>query len=95
MTDGPLNATDTATVVVTNAATGVHLGDGKGKFISKKKSSKAVKSATGKAKLTFTAGTKGDAVRQRLVQVQEGQGRVQRHDRDRGLGLGQDADHDA
>ena len=37
----------------------MHLGDGKGKFNSKEKSSKAVKSAKGKAKLKFTAGTKG------------------------------------
>jgi PKD repeat protein len=69
VTDAALaTATDTATVTVTAApgtpptappVTDVHLGDGKGSFASPEKSSKAVKSAKGKAKLTFTAGTKG------------------------------------
>ena len=37
----------------------VHLGDGKGKFVSKPKSSSAVKTATGKSKFRFTADTTG------------------------------------
>jgi hypothetical protein len=57
---GALSGTDTATVTVTSSSTPVvHLGDGKGKFTSPKKSSRKVKDATGKARFVFTADRTG------------------------------------
>ena len=58
---GSLSTTDTVKVTVTKLiGAPEHLGDGKGKFASPKKSSRAVKWAKGKAKFRFTADRVGN-----------------------------------